>query len=299
MRGSDYAELRAFVAIVEHGSFVRAAAHLAITPSALSQTIRVLEQRLGVRLLNRTTRSVAPSEAGARLLLRLQPALNALDGALASVTEAAGEPAGLLRINASRDAAVHYLAPLLGPFMLAYPRIRLEISCDDRLVDMVAGGFDAGIRLGERLEQDMIAVPLSGPLEMALVASPDYLRRCGTPQHPSGLSEHQCLSYYRPTDGSRYRWEFSRDGQRVELAVAGSLLVNEPAMLTPVVLAGAGISYQFYYQVAEHLASGRLVRLLADWTPPFAGFYLYYPSRHMPLSLRLLVDFITAQRLNR
>lgn len=298
MRGSDYAELRAFVAIVEHGSFVRAAAHLAITPSALSQTIRVLEQRLGVRLLNRTTRSVAPSEAGARLLLRLQPALNALDGALASVTEAAGEPAGLLRINASRDAAVHFLAPLLGPFMLAYPRIRLEISCDDRLVDMVAGGFDAGIRLGERLEQDMIAVPLSGPLEMALVASPDYLRRCGTPQHPSGLSEHQCLSYYRPTDGSRYRWEFSRDGQRVELAVAGSLLVNEPAMLTPVVLAGAGISYQFYYQVAEHLASGRLVRLLADWTPPFAGFYLYYPSRHMPLPLRLLVDFITAQRLN-
>jgi DNA-binding transcriptional LysR family regulator len=294
MRGSDHAELRAFVAIADHGSFVRAAAHLRISASALSQIIRALEARLGVRLLNRTTRSVAPSEAGAQLLSRLRPALADLDAAVAAVAMARETPSGSLRVNASRIAAVHYIAPLVGPFLKAYPDVKLEVVVDDRLIDIVAGGFDAGVRLGERLARDMVAVKLSGDLEMMMVAAPAYLERHGTPRTPQDLAGHRCLSYRTPTDGSLYRWELDRRGEKLDVAVDGPLIVTEPEMLTQVALAGAGIAYLFAHQVRDHVASGALVQLLPDWTPAFPGFYIYYPSRrHMAPPLRAFLDFMS------
>jgi len=293
MRGSDYVELQAFAAIVKHGSFVRAAAFLGVTPSALSQTIRNLEQRLGVRLLHRTTRSVAPSEAGARLLQRLLPALSELKAAEEQATQMGTLPSGTLRINTTRVAAIHYLAPLLGPFMQAYPAIRREITTDESLTDIVALGFDAGIRIGEKLEQDMIAQRLGGELCMRVVAAPAYLARHGMPEHPRDLHHHRCLSYLRPSDGSPYRWEFARADQRLEVALDSPLLVNEPEILTEVVLSGAGISYLFSHQVDAYLASGKLVALLSEWTPPFAGFYLYYPSRkNLSPVLKTFIEFV-------
>lgn len=293
MRGSDHAELRAFVAIADHGSFVRAAAHLGMSASALSQIIRSLEERLGVRLLNRTTRSVMPSEAGEQLLARLRPALADLDAAVASVAASRDTPSGSLRINSSRIAAVHYIAPFVGPFLVAYPYVKLEVVVDDRLIDIVSGGFDAGVRLGERLAKDMIAVRLSGDLEMMIVASPEYLARHGTPQSPQDLAGHRCLSYRTPSDGSPYRWELDRDGEKLEIAVDGPLIVNEPEMLTHVVLDAAGIAYLFAYQIRELIERGSLVHLLPEWTPAFPGFYIYYPSRrHMAPPLRAFLDFI-------
>ncbi|MFL1513501.1 LysR family transcriptional regulator [Pseudomonas prosekii] len=294
MRGSEYAQLRAFVAVVEHGSFVRAAAHLGMSASALSQTIRQLEERLEVRLLNRTTRSVSPSDAGARLLLRLQPALNEVDAALAGIAQTPGAPpSGRLRINAPRVAAVHYLAPLLGPFLNTYPGVSLDIVTDERPVDVASGGFDLGIRLGESPDDDLIAVELSGHLEMMVVASPAYLEQFGTPHTTHDLSEHQCLSFREASGGSLYPWDFERGGERLAIAINGPLEVTEPEMLTRVVLAGAGIAYLFEHQVREHITSGRLVHLLAEWTPAFPGFYLYYPKqRQTEAALQAFVDFV-------
>lgn len=293
MRGSEYVELRAFVAIAEHGSFARAAAHLGMSASALSQTIRSLEKRLGVCVLNRTTRSVSPSDAGARLLDRLLPALADLDAAVMDMIATRDIPSGLLRINTTRVAAIHYLAPLIGSFLETYPHIRLDIVTDDRLVDIVANGFDAGIRLGEKLEKDMVAVKLSGDLEMMVVAAPSYLERFGIPRSPHDLSSHRCLSYRWPTDGSLYRWEFEKKGKKMEVAVEGPLVVTEPEMLTHIVLDGVGIAYLFAHQVQEFISAGKLVHLLKDWTPAFPGFYIYYPSRQqMPAPLRAFIDFI-------
>jgi DNA-binding transcriptional LysR family regulator len=297
MRGSEHAELRAFVAIAEHGSFARAAAHLHISPSALSQIIRSLEERLGVRLLNRTTRSVKPSGAGEHLLARLRPALADLDAAVASVAVLRDVPSGLLRINASRIAAIHHLAPLTGPFLRSFPHVKLEIVVDDQLIDIVATGFDAGVRLGERLDKDMVAVRLSDQLEMMMVASPAYLAEHGTPLDPRDLVHHRCLSYFNPSDGSAYRWELEHGSDRHAVTVEGPLLVNEPEMLTQVVLDGAGIAYLFAHQVRDLVASGALVHLLHAWTPRFPGFYIYYPSRRqMAPPLRAFLDFVAKHR---
>ncbi|MEB0048353.1 MULTISPECIES: LysR family transcriptional regulator [unclassified Pseudomonas] len=293
MRGSEFAQLRAFVAVVEHGSFVRAAAHLGMSASALSQTIRELEERLDVRLLNRTPRSVSPSDAGARLLLRLQPALNESDVALAGATHTPGIPSGCLRINAPRVAAIYYLAPLVGPFLNAYPGVSLDIVTDEQVSQRLTDGFDVGIRLGENLDQDRGCVELSGHLEMMVVASPAYLEQFGTPQTPHDLSEHQCLSCRGSTEGSPYRWAFEHAGERLSISVNGPLVVTEPEMLTRVALEGAGIAYLFEHQVREHITAGRLVHLLQDWTPAFPGFYLDYPNQQ-PISpaLRAFLDFV-------
>lgn len=297
MCGSEYSELKAFIAIAEHGSFRRAAAYLGVSASALSQTLKVLERRLGVRLLNRTTRSVAITAAGAKLLARLQPTLAELDAAVAEASATPGSVTGRLRINSTRDAAVHYLAPLIAPFLQVCPEVELEIVSEDRLVDIVAQGFDAGVRLGERLEQDMIAISLSGPLAMAVVASPGYLQRFGTPLSPHDLHAHQCLTYRWPTNGSVYRWEFEVAGKDIEIAVKGPLLVSEPQMLTRVLLDGAGIACVFAHQVQGLIEDGSLVQLLKDCTPAFPGFYLYYPSRRqMPPPLRAFIDFIRSDR---
>lgn len=297
MRGNEYAQLQAFAAVIQQGSFVRAAAHLGMSASALSQTIRTLEERLGVRLVNRTTRSVSATEIGARLLSDLMPALASLDTALARLKESSDGPCGLLRINTTRVAAIHYLAPLIGPFLKAYPAVQLDVVTDERLVDIVAGGFDAGVRLGKKLDRDMVAQGLGGDMEMMVVASPDYLARCGTPSTPRELANHQCLTYRWPTDSSLYRWEFERNGELLEIDVKGPLVVTEPEMLTRVTLDGVGIAYLFRHQVAALIESGQLVHILQQWTPTFPGFYLYYPSqRQMAPALRAFIDFVTQRQ---
>jgi DNA-binding transcriptional LysR family regulator len=298
MRGSDYAELRAFAAIVEHGTFARAAAQLSLSPSALSQIIRGLEERLGVRLLNRTTRSVAPSEAGARLLARLLPALADLDAAVAEARALSKAPSGLLRINAPRIAAVQYLAPLIGPFHDAYPDIVLDLAVDDELVDVVARGYDAGVRLGEMVEKDMVTVKLSGDLEMLVVAAPSYLDRCGAPENPRDLRRHRCINLRWPTDGRLYRWEFERGAEKLEVTVEGPLIVTAPEIAARAVLDGVGVGYLFDYLARPFVEAGKMVHLLADWTPLFPGFYLYYPSRRQtPPALRAFIDFVRRTRI--
>lgn len=295
MRGSDIAELRAFAAVCEHRSFTRAAAHLGMSGSALSQVIRTLEERLGTRLLHRTTRSVAPSEAGERLLAGLLPALHDLEAAVLAVTAHDGAPAGRLRINSNRMAALHHIAPLIGPFTEAYPGISLDIIVDDTLIDIVAGGFDAGIRLGESLDRDMVAIRLGGPLRLVAVASPDYCARHGRPRTPHDLLQHRGLNTRWPTDGSPYRWEFEREGEALEIAVPGQVITNEAEILIRAACDGAGIAYLLDRQVTPFIASRQLIHLLPDWSPPFPGFYLYYPSRRQMLpALRAFIDFATA-----
>ncbi|OKP49949.1 LysR family transcriptional regulator [Serratia marcescens] len=292
MRGSDFAELRAFAAIVEHGGFARAAAHLGMSASALSQTLRNLETRLGVRLLNRTTRSVAPTEAGAQMLARLLPAMEEIDAAVAQAVARRQNPSGRLRLNVTRLAALHYLAPLIAPFHRQYPDIILDLSIEERLVDIVAGGFDAGVRLHEKLAKDMVAVKLGGEVRMRVVASPAYLARYGRPLTPDDLRQHRCLNYRWPTNGNLYRWEFERDGVKRDIAVEGPVIVDEPEVLVRAALDGAGIAYLFEQQIAAGLADGRLLPLLDAWTPPFPGFYLYYPAnRQTPRPLRAFIDF--------
>ncbi|EJC83253.1 transcriptional regulator [Rhizobium leguminosarum bv. trifolii WSM2297] len=298
MRGSDYAELRAFAAVAEHGNFGRAAARLGMSASALSQTIRTLEERMGIRLLNRTTRSVAPSEAGQRLLTRLLPALADLDQAIADVTALRDKPAGPLRINAPRVAITHTLAPLIAPFNAAYPDIVIDIIVDDKLSDIVAGRFDAGIRLGEMVEKDMVSVKLGGDMRLVVIASPDYIARHGMPQTPRDLRDHACVASRWPTDGSLYHWEFERGDEKLDVAVSGPLITTDNDLMLRAVLDGVGIGYLFDYYVAEHLVAGRLVSMLDDWTPPFPGFHLYYPSRRqMPPPLRAFVDFVRGKSL--
>lgn len=293
MRGSDFAELRAFAMVIQQGSFVRAAAHLGISPPALSQTIRNLEQRLGVRLINRTTRSVAASAAGARLMARLGPILAELDAAVIDIRNSGDRPAGLLRINAARIAVLHFLAPLMARFRRLYPEITVELRADDALSDIVAEGFDAGIRLGERLARDMVALPVSGEMEMAAVASPDYFTRRGRPLVPQDLHSHDCISFRMATDGSLYRWEFERDGTEFSIAVEGAMIINDAAAALRMALDGLGITYALDFEAAPHLATGRLERVLADWSPRFPGLYLYYPSRRqMPPTLRVFIDFL-------
>jgi DNA-binding transcriptional LysR family regulator len=293
MRGSEYAELRAFVAVAEQGSFARAAAQLGISPSALTQTIQSLEQRLGMRLLNRTTRSVAPSEAGERLLTRLQPALVDLDAAVADVRQMRGTPSGTLRINAPYIAAVQHIAPLLGRFYRRYPEISVDLLVDNKLVDIIASRCDAGIRLGERVEKDMVAVRISRDLAMKIVAAPAYLKERQAPRSPRDLRAHRCINLRLPSDGSVYKWELERRGEKLEVAVDGPLSTNESDVALRAALDGVGIANLWDHQVDEHIRAGRLVQLLKEWTPPFPGFYLYYPSRkQMAPALRAFVDFL-------
>ncbi|MDF2697285.1 MAG: transcriptional regulator [Labilithrix sp.] len=296
MRGSEFVELSAFAAIVQHGSFVRAASHLRVSPSALSQTIRSLEERLGVRLLNRTTRSVGLSEAGARLLTRLSPALGELDAAVADVRALRDEVGGVVRINTARIPALAYIAPLLGRFHAAHPKIKLEVMIDDALTDIIASRCDAGIRLGERVEKDLVALKLSGELEMFAVASPEYLARRGVPKTPHDLHEHDCINWRLPSGGNLYRWEFERGRRALDVAVEGPLVVNDAELALRAAAEGVGIAYLVDLDVEKWIARKQLVRVLADWSPSFPGFYLYYPNRRqVPAPLRTFVDFIRAE----
>ena len=292
MRGSDFAELRAFAAIVEHGSFARAAKHLGMSSSALSQTIRLLESRLGVQLLNRTTRSVAPSAVGQQLYQRLGPTMLELDAAVTEAVGAAGRAAGLLRINTPGVAATKLISPRLGRFHRAYPDVQLDIVIDDGLSDIVADRCDAGIRGGERLEKDVVAVRLTADMEMMAVATPDYLKRHGIPKIPADLHAHACINWRYPGSGAVYRWEFEKDGKSFEMSVDGPLISSMQEVVLDGALQGLGILYTYNDdRIISAIGGGRLKRVLTDWSPKFPGLFLYYSSRRSPTpALRAFID---------
>ena len=285
----------AFARVAQLASFSKAAATLGVSPSALSQTIRSLEARLGLRLLNRTTRRVGVTEAGALFLQRVLPALEQFTAALSELDELRGTPAGTLRISLPRMAMTTIVVPLLRNFCDAYPQIRLDLIADDRFVDLIGEGFDAGIRLGERLAQDMIAVRATREQRSAVVGSPEYFERHPPPLQPADLHQHRCLRF-RFSSGVIYRWEFGHGGQEFEIDVDGPLICNDNALMQVAAKQGVGLAHLMEDLVREDLASGALVRVLQDWCPPFPGFYLYYPSRaQMPLKLRALIDFLAAR----
>ncbi|XOV90636.1 MAG: LysR family transcriptional regulator [Pseudomonadota bacterium] len=292
MRGSEFAELKAFVAVVEHASFARAADQIGVSRSALSQTIRLLESRLGVRLLNRTTRSVAPTAAGHRLYERIAPILKDMKQAIADVVAETTRVAGTLRINTLSMAAKKVIAPRLGRFYRAFPEVVLDIVIDDGLSDIVAGGFDVGIRVGEHLQQDMIAVRLAPDVELLAVASPDYLAQHGVPKTPADLHAHACINWRFPGSGTIARWEFEKNGKKVDAVVKGPLISNHQDIVARAAIQGLGIMYAYNDDgISDALANGILKRVLADWSLTVPGLYLYYSNRrHLQPALRAFID---------
>lgn len=294
MPPASLADLQAFAAVARTRSFRRAATELGVSPSALSHALRGLETRLGVRLLNRTTRSVAPTEAGERLLNRLAPALLDIHGALEEVNAFRDSPLGTLRINAPRAACELVLAPLVGRFLAAHPGMRVELVAENAFVDIVADGFDAGVRFGESLQQDMVAVPVGPPQRFVVVGSPAYLAAHGTPGCPRELAQHPCVRI-RFTNGSFHRWEFARGGERLEIEVDGPLAVGEMPLMIAAAEQGLGLAYVYAQYAAPPVAAGRLRTVLEDWCPEIPGFHLYYPSRKlMPAGLKAFVDLLRA-----
>jgi len=282
----------AFARVADLASFTRAANELGVSPSALSQTVRALEARLGVRLLHRTTRRVGLTEHGARFLERVRGGLAQIDAAFEDLDSVRAVPAGTLRVNVPRIAAELLVLPHLPAFLARYPQVEVELDVEPALVDLVAGGFDAGIRLGECLARDMIAVPI-GPLErQVVVATPDYLARHGTPRTPADLVGHDCI-VHRRSNGRLMAWEFTADGRDVEVAVSGRLVFNDAALIHAAVRAGLGLAQGFEAVMAEDVAAGRLCTVLQAWQQPFAGFHLYYPAREqMAPKLRVFIDHL-------
>lgn len=295
MAGNPLSAVAAFARVAHHGSFTRAAADLDVSPSALSQTVRGLEQRLGVRLFNRTTRRVALTEHGARFLERVLPGLARIDEAFDDLDNLRGVPSGRLRINLARLVAMRVVMPRLAEFRARYPQITLELYADDTLADLVAGGFDAGFRLGECLAKEMVAVPISPPQELAVVASPAWLARHPAPRTPQDLTGLECVRFRRSGSGRIRPWEFTQDGRDIEVEVDGRLIVNDGVLARKAALDGLGLAQPLLIEVEEDIAAGRLVRLLGDYTPPFDGLYVYYPAReHLPQKLRVFIDHLRA-----
>jgi DNA-binding transcriptional LysR family regulator len=282
MRREELGSLVMFLAVAEERSFTKAAAKLGISQSALSHSMRRLEARLGLRLLTRTTRSVAPTEAGERLIETLRPALDDIDTRLAALTELRDRPAGTVRITSSAHAARAVLWPVIDRLTSANPDVHVEVNIDSGFVDIVAERYDAGVRLGEALEQDMIAVPISPRLRMAAFGSPGYFADHGTPQTPYDLAEHNCISLRMSTSGGVYAWEFERNGKELRVKTEGQLVFNDADLIVAAARAGHGIAFMIEDHVTAHLADGSLVRVLEDWCEPFDGYYLYYPSRRQP-----------------
>ena len=284
-------DLVAFLTVARERSFTRAAAQLGLSQSALSHTVRSLEQRLGLRLLSRTTRSVAPTEAGERLLRSIGPRLDEVDGELAALSELREKPAGTIRITAGEHAAQSVLWPAVSRLLPRYPDVRVEIAVDYGLTDIVAERYDAGVRLGEQVARDMVAVRIGPDMRMAVVGAPDYLAQHAPPTSPQELTAHNCINIRLPTYGGVYAWEFERDGHELKVRVEGQLVFNTIALRLDAALTGLGLAYLPEDQVRPHLAAGRLVRVLDDWCPPFAGYHLYYPShrQHTP-AFALLIE---------
>ena len=297
MRRVVPAYLASFLAIARHKSFRRAADELGCTPSALSHALRGIEERLDLRLVNRTTRSVALTEAGERLFNRVMPAFRDISDALEDLNSFRSAPVGALRINAAKASAELVLLPMVTRFLHAYPEVTVDIVVDNGLADVVAGGCDAGVRFGETIAGDMIAVPLGPRQRSAIIAAPDYFKRREVPTHPRDLLSLPCIRY-RFADGRFYRWEFERGGTELEIEVQGRLTLDDQDLMVDAALNGAGIAYVFEGLVERHLAEGRLVRVLEDWCPYYPGFFLYYPGRRqLPAALRAFVDFIKTTKL--
>lgn len=282
MRREDLVDLNAFLIVAEEKSFTRAAVRLGTSQSSLSHTVRRLEAQLGVRLLTRTTRSVAPTEAGERLLGALKPALDSIGAGLAALGELREKPSGTIRITASDHAAETVLWPALERLLPAYPDIHVELSIDSGFTDIVAERFDAGVRLGEALAKDMVAVRIGPDLRMAAVGAPAYFERHPAPRTPHDLAEHCCINMRLSSTSGLYAWELEKDGREVRARVEGQFTFNSVPMVLRAATAGFGLAFVMEDQVAAHLADGRLVRVLEDWCPPFAGYHLYYPSRRQP-----------------
>lgn len=283
-------DLVAFVAVARAGSFTRAAAQLGVSQPALSQTVRGLEARLGVRLLARTTRSVSPTEAGERLLKGVAPRFAEIEAGLASLAEMRETPAGTVRISADEYAAEAVLWPALRRFLPSYPEIKVEVVVDYGLTDIVAERFDAGVRLGGIVARDMTSVPIGPCMRMAAVAAPAYLSGRTVPMRPDDLTAHACINLRLPTQGGLYAWEFEGDGRELRVWVAGQLVFNTVTLILEAALDGFGIAYLPQRQVQPHLDDGRLVRVLAAWCPPFSGYHLYYPTRrHTSTAFALLI----------
>ena len=292
MRGTEFAELSAFVAVAEQRNFARAAVYLGIVPSTLSQTIRNLEERLGVRLLNRTTRSVSLTEAGEQLLSRIAPAFSELQGAVDSINDFRNTPIGTLRLSVSTVPAQMILAPVLKRFLEAYPAIQVEVVVDDSDSDIVTGRFDAGLRYGLRIEKDMLRVVASPESRMVVVASPAYLQKYPAPKTPQDLQQHQCIQL-RKSDQNLVTWIFEKDQQQLEIAVKGALIVNDIDLLKNVVHEGVGLGYMLEDYARQELEQGQLVALLTEWSVPTHHYYLYYANRHqLPIPLKLFIQFM-------
>jgi DNA-binding transcriptional LysR family regulator len=293
MRRGELADLSAFVAVADNLSFRAAAARLGVTPSALSHTVRQLEERLGVRLLNRTTRSVAPTDAGRRLLQRLRPAMDQIAGALDDLNGERSRPFGRLRIYATHLAGAAVLAPVWARFLATYPDVHLEVALDDAATDIVARGFDAGIGSRDLAAADMVAVRVMEPMKVAVVGAPAYLAGRRQPLTPDDLAEHDCIQFRRGSDGPIFDWGFERGGRSRRVSIAGRLMVNDPRLCVRAAVDGLGIAYTIEALAEPFLRSGELVRLLDDWSPCFQGMFLYYPGhRQVPAPLRALIDIL-------
>lgn len=291
MKNPSTADLSIFLCIAQHLNFSRAAVDLGLTPSALSHSLRALENRLGVRLFNRTTRSVALTEAGERLYARLKPAFRDIDDALEDLNHFRDKPSGNLRITSGRQACELVLLPIASEFLKIYPDIRLEVVESDALLDIVASGFDAGVRFGNRLEADMVSMPIGPNLRSVVVGAPGFFERHPAPQKPEDLHALPCIRHRFPS-GSMYRWEFERGGIEQEIEINGPLTLGDVSLMIGPALQGLGLAYVFEDMAREHLASGRLVQVLADWCPYYPGLHLYYPSRrHVPAPLKAFIDF--------
>jgi DNA-binding transcriptional LysR family regulator len=291
MARANVNDLVAFVAVARERSFTRAAAQLGVSPSALSHTLRGLEERLGVRLLTRTTRSVTPTEAGERLLRTIGPRLDEIEAEVEALAELRDKPAGTIRLTSTEHATETIVLPALERILPLYPDIKVEIVIDYGLTDIVAERIDAGIRTGEQVAKDMIAVRIGPDMCMAAAASPAYLARYGKPRTPQDLTEHNCINLRLPTRGGLYAWEFEKGRRELRARVEGQLVFNSAGPMVKAALAGLGIAFLPDTHLQRHLDSGALVRVLADWCPPFPGYHLYYPSRRQPTAaFSLLVD---------
>ena len=293
---SDLGDLNQFRCIAEAGGFRKAAKELDMNPSALSHAMRGLEERTGVRLFNRTNRSVTLTPAGEDLLKEVQTGFAAIASGLEALNHYRDRPAGHLRLNVPTDAARLVLAPILSDYTRTYPDVRLELVIEDRMVDIVKDGFDAGIRYGDAVPQDMIAIPLGPELNWIMVASPDYLETFGSPEKPSDLQAHRCIGM-RMGNGALYHWELERDEEAILLNINWHLITNETNVIVQLAQTGAGIAYVLEARVKEQLASGQLVQVLPEWSSMGPAFFLYYPSRRqLPEALRALIDMAKNQR---
>ena len=292
MPREELSVLAAFAVVADERSFTRAAVRLGVSTSAVSHSIRALEERLGVRLLARTTRTVAPTDAGERLLAQLRPALDEIEAALTEVGRLREKPAGTIRLFAPSVAIAMTVSPKLAKFTRDYPDVVLDVTTeDDSRRDLIAARFDAGIHLGEFLQRDMVAVKVSGEQRAAIVAAPSYFDSRPKPKTPRDLTAHRCIRYRMGTGGSVYRWEFEKRGKPLTVSVSGPLVFNDVELTLRAALDGVGLAFALEEQVAERIARGELVRVLEDWCPPFDGFFLYYPSRRQqPAALQALVD---------